>query len=183
MGTSEIMEMTIARDRWQEHIKTRGRYYLDAAEKLESLHAAQPDVGAGTAALAHRTLAAMLEQARVNRLTRNQHVLLRLGELIAWTECAGSLARRAGRAREGRLTEKADKRFDADALAVISRVFAREAAMKVGGDGFRIIAGSIDGGVPADFADTLGLSAIHSAQAGLTNDQNTVADILYGRGS
>ena len=29
-GTSEIMEMTIARDRWQQHLKTGGRYYHDA---------------------------------------------------------------------------------------------------------------------------------------------------------
>ena len=30
-GTSEIMEMTIARDRWQQHLKTRGEYYLARA--------------------------------------------------------------------------------------------------------------------------------------------------------
>ena len=30
-GTSEIMEMTIARDRWQQHLKTTGRHYHDAA--------------------------------------------------------------------------------------------------------------------------------------------------------
>jgi len=26
-GTSEIMEMTISRDRWQSHLKTRGLHY------------------------------------------------------------------------------------------------------------------------------------------------------------
>ena len=30
-GTSEILEMTIARDRWQHHLKTTGAYYRDAA--------------------------------------------------------------------------------------------------------------------------------------------------------
>ncbi len=30
-GTSEIMEMTIARDRWQHHLKTSGAYYRDRA--------------------------------------------------------------------------------------------------------------------------------------------------------
>ena len=30
-GTSEIMEWTIARDRWQLHLKSRGQYYLDWA--------------------------------------------------------------------------------------------------------------------------------------------------------
>src|SRR5918994_1856628 len=49
-GTSEIMEMTIARDRWQEHLKTRGRYYHERGEALEALDGTHPDVGAGTAA-------------------------------------------------------------------------------------------------------------------------------------
>ena len=30
-GTSEILEMTIARDRWQQHLKTSGAYYRDKA--------------------------------------------------------------------------------------------------------------------------------------------------------
>src|SRR6516165_8525608 len=38
-GTSEIMEMTIARDRWQQHLKTAGRYYLDRAAGLRDLDA------------------------------------------------------------------------------------------------------------------------------------------------
>ena len=36
-GTSEIMEWTIARDRWQLHLKTRGQHYHDAARALEAL--------------------------------------------------------------------------------------------------------------------------------------------------
>ena len=38
-GTSEIMEMTIGRDRWQLHLKTRGQYYHEEARKLEALQA------------------------------------------------------------------------------------------------------------------------------------------------
>src|SRR6202008_3495737 len=56
-GTSEIMEMTIARDRWQLHLKTRGQHYHDQAKKLEVLHSAHGDVGADTAALAVRAIA------------------------------------------------------------------------------------------------------------------------------
>ncbi len=33
-GTSEIMEMTIARDRWQQHLKTRGDHYLALGREL-----------------------------------------------------------------------------------------------------------------------------------------------------
>ena len=144
-GTSEIMEMTISRDRWQLHLKTRGQHYHEQARKLEELHARHPDVGADIAALALHALAEVMEKARVARLTRYQHILLRLGELIAYAECAGSLARRAALMAEGKLNEKANRRFDATALAAMSRVFAREAALKVGEEGLRWVVGA--GGV------------------------------------
>ena len=35
-GTSEIMEMTIARGRWQEHLKSSGDYYHASARELEA---------------------------------------------------------------------------------------------------------------------------------------------------
>src|SRR5271165_3174376 len=52
-GTSEILEMTIARDRWQQHLKTTGAYYRDAARTLEGVSAQAPGIGADVAALAH----------------------------------------------------------------------------------------------------------------------------------
>ena len=88
-GTSEIMEMTISRDRWQLHLKTRGQHYHDLARESEALHAQHPDVGADIAALALHALAEVMEKARVARLTRFQHILLRLGELIAYAESRG----------------------------------------------------------------------------------------------
>src|SRR5579864_7155636 len=141
-GTSEIMEMTISRDRWQLHLKTRGQYYHEQAQKLEQVHSGCPEVGAEIAALASHALAEVMERARTGRLTRYQHVLLRLGELISYAECAGSLVRRAARLAEGKLNDKANRRFDAAALAVLSRAFAREAAFKVAEEGLRLVAGS-----------------------------------------
>ena len=73
-GTSEIMEMTIARDRWQQHLKSAGHYYREIASELRALHARHSEVGAGTAALAADALAGVLEACRTSRLTRNQHV-------------------------------------------------------------------------------------------------------------
>jgi alkylation response protein AidB-like acyl-CoA dehydrogenase len=182
-GTSEIMEMTISRDRWQSHLKTRGRHYHEQAQKFEALHASYPGVGADIAALAFHALAEVMERARVARLTRHQHVLLRLGELIAYAECAGSLSRRATLMLQGRLHEKANQRFDAMALETIARCFAREAALKVAAEGSQLVAGA--GGVTdsemAAFQTTMGLPAIHRAQAGLVADLDYVADVLYGR--
>jgi len=182
-GTSEIMEMTISRDRWQSHLKTRGQYYHEQARELEALDVRHPGVGAYIAALAAHALGEVMEKARSARLTRHQHVLFRLGELIAYTECAGSLARRAARMAEGKLNEKASDRFDATALATLSRIFAREAALKVAEEGLRWVCGSsgVSDSEVVAFEAALGLSAIHRAQAGLVSDMDYIADVLYNR--
>ncbi|HEX6557903.1 MAG TPA: acyl-CoA dehydrogenase family protein [Longimicrobiales bacterium] len=179
-GTSEIMEMTIARDRWQSHLKTRGQHYHDEARALESLDAA---TGARTAALAAHALAGLLERARVQRLTRNQHILFRFGELIAYVECAAALARRAHAAVRNGLPEKTTGRFNADALCALSRVFARDAAARIALEGARWSIGA--DGVPENeriaFHNELRTSEINAAQAGLLMDMDHVADVLYER--
>ena len=53
-GTSEILEMTIARDRWQQHLKSSGAYYRDAARTLDGV---PEECGGPTAALALECLA------------------------------------------------------------------------------------------------------------------------------
>ncbi len=182
-GTSEIMEMTISRDRWQLHLKTRGQHYHEQARAMEALHAFKPGLGANIAALSLHALAEVMEKCRAMRLTRHQHILLRLGELIAYAECAGCLCRRAARAADSKLNEKASLRFDAKALAALARVFAREAALKVAEEGLRWVAGA-DGVSDSEmtaFEAAIGLSAIHRAQAGLLADMDYVADVLYNR--
>ncbi len=181
-GTSEIMEMTIGRDRWQQHLKTRGEHYHDKARELEALQAKRPTVGAGAAALALHALATLLERCRVARLTRHQHVLLRVGELVARTEGAATLARRAARAAEHSLDERADARFTPEALAAVSRVYSREAALDVATGGLRwVLGGDAQSADAAAFTSAIGLPAIHAAQSGLLADMDLVADALYER--
>jgi alkylation response protein AidB-like acyl-CoA dehydrogenase len=169
-GTSEIMEWTIARDRWQLHLKSRGQYYLDWAARSEARHAQSPNVGAGLAAMALRSLAALLERARLDRLTRNQHVLFRLGELIAYAETAALFAERAASA-----PTKASG-LEPVTLEAMARVHAREAALKVAGDGLRwaIGAGQTDAALPG----LLNLDAAVAAQAGLVEDMDQIATDL-----
>jgi alkylation response protein AidB-like acyl-CoA dehydrogenase len=181
-GTSEIMEMTISRDRWQLHLKTRGRYYHEMAEQSEALHARHPNVGAGAAAAALHSLAEVMEWARAQRLTRSQHVLLRLGEMIAYAESAACFARRAARAAEGKLHDKANERFSPEVLAALARIFARDAALKVGEEGLRWVIGSANSEAECAKAETaFGLTAIHRAQAGLLADMDLAADHIYKR--
>jgi alkylation response protein AidB-like acyl-CoA dehydrogenase len=181
-GTSEIMEMTIARDRWQLHLKTRGGYYAERAGALRAAAGGSDESGAATAADALDALSALLEQARVERLTRNQHVLFRIGELVAWAEIAEVFARRARAALDGDLPEKADRRFEPRVLAAMSRVFARDAALRVVTDGLRWITGASAADAAA-FASRLSAERIYGAQAGVLDDLQFVADALYHRNS
>jgi alkylation response protein AidB-like acyl-CoA dehydrogenase len=181
-GTSEILEMTIARDRWQQHLKTRGQHYHDRAREMEKLHGRRPRAGADAAALALHALAAILERCRIRRLTRHQHVLLRLGELVARAEGAAALCRRAARAADAALDERTDARLAPDALAAVARVCGRETALDLATDGLRWLLGAEVGAgdVPA-LAAELGRPEIEAAQAGLLADMDEVADALYGR--
>ena len=179
-GTSEIMEMTIARGRWQEHLKTGGDYYHASARELEALHAESPAVGADIAALAHHALAELLERCRVGRLTRHQHILLRLGLLIALAEGAAAFARRAQRAAAKQLHPKAVRSLKAKPLAAASRVYARDAALTIATDAVRLVAGADDGEL-GDLEQRLDLPAIYRSQRGLLADMQAVADALYAR--
>ncbi len=169
-GTSEIMEWTIARDRWQQHLKTQGAFYNDWAARLDALHATEPHNGANYAALALRGLAVILERARIDRLTRNQHVLFRLGELIAWGETAAVFAERVC----AHPTEAIN--LDVPTRQALARIHGRNAALKVATDGLQWAIGA--GQTDPNLAGSLNLPAIYAAQTGLIDDMNFARDQL-----
>ena len=169
-GTSEIMEWTVARDRWQLHLKSRGAYYNDWAGRLARVARQEPENGADTAALALRALAVILERCRLDRLTRSQHVLFRLGELIAYAETAAVFAEFVVQ----KPTEAIP--LDMPTRQAMSRIYAREAALKVACDGLHWTIGA--GQSDPDLAASLNLPAIYQAQAGLLADMDFVAGKL-----
>jgi hypothetical protein len=61
-GTSEIMEWTIARDRWQQHLKTQGAFTTSGPPASSAARRTTHN-GANFAALALRALAVILERA------------------------------------------------------------------------------------------------------------------------
>lgn len=169
-GTSEIMEWTIARDRWQSHLKTRGAYYQDWAARLQRLHSHAPENGAGIASLALHALALLLERCRLDRLTRNQHLLFRLGELIAQAETAAVFAER--------VLSKPTEVFSLSipARQALSRIYSRQAALSIATQGLRWTIGA--GQTDPNLAGTLNLPAIFQAQSGLINDMDFAAEEL-----
>lgn len=169
-GTSEIMEWTIARDRWQAHLKTRGEYYQEWAARLEGLHPTQPENGAATAALGLRALAGVLERSRLERLTRNQHVLFRLGELIAAAETAAVFSERVAKDPTVAIP------LDVPSRQALARIYARQAALKVAVDGVQWAVGAGQAQQMGELEGSLG--PILAAQAGLIGDMDCAAEQL-----
>jgi alkylation response protein AidB-like acyl-CoA dehydrogenase len=169
-GTSEILEWTTARDRWQAHLKSRGAHYVEWAQRMERLHAERRDVGAADAAMALRTLAAILERCRLDKLTRHQHVLFRLGDLVAQAEGAAVFAQRAATAPTTAIP------LPPATEAAMSRVFAREAVARVAFEGARwaMAAGQSDPG----FVASLDWNRVLAGQKGGVEDMDLVAGSL-----
>ncbi len=172
-GTSEIMQWTIARDRWRTHLQKRGEFYRSLADRLQGLHREQPKVGADVAALAVRAVLETVERARVGRLTRHQHVLFRLGELMCRAEIAANFAQYAA----GRGAKRYAPHFAPAAVEAMSRVCAREAALDISGEALRLLRGS-DAVQPqgvAELESALGIPAIHAGCGGLIADMDEIA--------
>jgi alkylation response protein AidB-like acyl-CoA dehydrogenase len=151
------------------------------ARQLEDVHKQNNRLGADLVSYCLHGLAELLETARVQRLTRHQHVLFRLGELIAYAEGAASLARRAARAANGALNPKSHPRFNAENLSAFSRVAARESAMKMVSDGARWVGGLVSESEAASLEKKSFIPQIYRAQAGLIQDMDYISDVLYGR--
>jgi hypothetical protein len=125
------------------------------------------DTGVAPAALALRALAVLLERCRLDRLTRHQHVLFRLGELIAWAETAAVFAERAA-TRPTRAIA-----LEGATLCALSRIHAREAALRVACEGFRWAQAA--GQTDSQLFQSLEVPGALAAQAGLVDDMDQAA--------
>jgi alkylation response protein AidB-like acyl-CoA dehydrogenase len=174
-GTSEIMQWTIARDRWRTHLQGQGAFYATMAQELIALQARDPAVGAGVTALAVQALREMFERCRIHRLTRNQHILFRLGDLAMRAETAAALCSAAAAPDPGRSPRPAPAVFKA-----MARVYARDMAASIAQEAITLLRG-------ADLKDDLAtlhramrLQEIHEAQLGMMADLDEVARGVIG---
>jgi alkylation response protein AidB-like acyl-CoA dehydrogenase len=117
-----------------------------------------------------RALAVVLERCRLDRLTRNQHVLFRLGKLIALAETAALFA--------GRVTQKPTRaiNLDIETRQALARICARDAALKIATEGLQWTIGA--GQTDPDLAKSLNLPGIYQAQTGLIEDMDIAAKQL-----
>ncbi|MCR4294685.1 MAG: acyl-CoA dehydrogenase family protein, partial [Elusimicrobia bacterium] len=129
-GTSEILELTTFRERWQANINADGRYYDKIADEMDALHAKGPDVGADAAAVALRALSRVLQSCYEQKLTHNQIAHMKLGELMAYAETAASFCRAAAKDQHSEAVV-----FDKETWRAMSRIHARHTASWVASEG------------------------------------------------
>ena len=173
-GTNEILEMTIARNRWQEHLKSRGNYFNEMAGEAKKVHRKDPNVGADVAAHALKALSHVFERCREQRLTRNQHVLMRLGELASWGESAYVFSLMASEDTYSKAVK-----FDKETWKAMARVYAREAALKIAHDGIKLILGYGEGD-PSSLRSEVNMDQIMAGQKGRKEDMDLISEKLKG---
>ena len=180
-GTSEIMEMTIARERWQEHLKTRRRPLPRSGARARSA----PRRASGRRRRRRR--------ARPPRARRGARALSR-GEADAQPArpAAPRRADRPGRGGRGAGPARAARGRQAAQPEGRARPARRRAGRGQPRGRPRRRPERRDRGHPlgggrrrrraaASLEQRLGLAAIHRAQGGLLADLQAVADAIYAR--
>jgi alkylation response protein AidB-like acyl-CoA dehydrogenase len=163
-GTSEIQQSIIGIFRMKESVRSKGRFYAQMAEEVESLQD-----GGQAVARAARFLADAAPAAFRAKLIRQQHVSFEFATAMADVETAVALVRAA--AKQGDELAKAQARLWASqvALGVPARVLSVLSA-----------SGGISG---EDFSRLQQLGNLHDAiamQAGRLADMNFVAERITG---
>ena len=170
-GTNEIMEMTIYRGRWQDHLKSKGEYYLNLAKECEELSKKIGDCGFYETSLALKSLNAVLEECRIGRLTRHQYVTFVLGKLISIAEHAYAFSKAAS---SDRLSEAV--RFDVNTYRAMARTFAKKAAFQIANEGAAICLSSSD--KASSVLEKIDFSEIEKRQFGILADMDLIAKSL-----
>ncbi|MBI3552792.1 MAG: acyl-CoA dehydrogenase family protein [Elusimicrobia bacterium] len=168
-GTSEILELTTFRQRWQDNLNADGRFYDKIAESLDALHAKGPDVGADAAALACRALSRILQACYDQKLTNHQIAHMKLGELMTYSETAAAFCRAAAKDAHAEAA-----RVDQEGWRAMSRIHARHTASWVASEGLALVAGASDVD-PVGLVDGINLKAIAKAQKGQVADMDLVS--------
>ncbi len=171
-GANEVLEITIGRDRWQQHLKSRGEYFNDLAKKADEVHSKDADVGADLAGASLRALANIFEECKVQRLTRNQHIMMRLGELTTWAETAFVFSLKAAEENYSK-----GVRFDRDTWQAMARSYAKDASIRVATDGIKLIMGYGTGDA-GDLETKVFLKDIMTMQKGQKEDRELISEGL-----
>lgn len=166
-GTSEIQRSIISTFRMRTTVRSKGAFYGDMALGVERLPA---ESGGPSLAPALRALNEFISTARKLRLTRSQHVMFLLADMMTWCEVAESLCRKAA---GGETIRGVSPGY----LSACARLFVRRALEKSHVHGLRIAAAG--GDEAASLHQVLGTLRLGEAMQGDMEDMDLVAAELF----
>ena len=130
-GTSEIQQNIISTFRLRSTVRSKGAFYQDMADNVEKL---PEDCGGAILARALRATNNMIFSARKNKLTKSQHVMFKLAEMITWCEISSAICHKAA-------IYDGSQGHSADYVKACARLFVRETIEKVYTNGLKIAQG------------------------------------------
>ncbi len=175
-GTSEIQQNIISMFRWKKTIKTKGEFYSALAAEMDTIHSTDDSLGAGTAALATRILNATITAVHKNKLSKSQHVMFTLSDMVSWVEVGTALTKKAA-------ASAASNDPQAGKLALMARIFNHEVAQVITAKVKDILLGSgaLDTISYGEFATSVNLAGLISSGVGIIADMDALADIIFDR--
>lgn len=175
-GTSEIQQSIISTFRWKETRKSKGEFYNAIQREMEELDTAVGDAGCRFYGLAAGILNDTIMRVHENRLTRQQHVMFSLADMMTHVEVGASLARKAVA-----LDQAGDP--EAEKIKTMSRIFADEVAQLIVRNAQKILMGCglFDQNTVTEFMDTIAFKTMVCSAHNIVRDMDKVADILFER--
>jgi alkylation response protein AidB-like acyl-CoA dehydrogenase len=134
------------------------------------------DVGCRLYGLAAGVLNDTIMLAHDNRLTRKQHVMFLLADMMTHVEVGASFARKA-------VTHAKDGNPEAEKIKAMSRIFADEVAQLVSQNAIKILMGSgvFDQEAAHEFMETHSYNQLVCSGLNVINDMDLIADLLFAR--
>jgi len=174
-GTSEVQQSIISTFRWKKTRKTKGAYYGSMSAEMAEL-APKTDAGCHIYAACAEVLNKMIDLAHEHKLTRSQHVMFCLADMMAYTEVGVSIARRTKR-----LTD--ENTADAEKIRAMSRIFAHDVSLLIQKNSLNILLGT--GEIAPDrisaITDSPSYKELANSAKNVIKDMDIVADILFER--
>jgi len=175
-GTSEIQQSIISTFRWKETLKSKGEFYLSICREMETLDSEGDNAGCRLYGLSAEILNDTIMKVHENRLTRQQHIMFLLADMMTHVEVGAALARKAVS-----LSKSGD--VQAEKISAMSRIFADETAQLASRNALKILLGSgvFDQNAIRDFMTVHSYHQLVCSSLNIINDMDRVADILFAR--
>jgi alkylation response protein AidB-like acyl-CoA dehydrogenase len=119
-GTSEIQQLIISTFRWRTSIRSKGDFYNSIAAHLDEIYREINDCGASVFARLARNLNVLIQAVHTARLTKQQHIMFELANLMTSIEVGNALMKKIHN-----LPKENSTKFNR--LKLCGRVFASDA--------------------------------------------------------